>query len=105
MSSDYAKLNDNITRTISLITKVQTSSQEQLGAIEQINDAVSHLDKETQENASVATLAHNVAIQTSTMAQAIVDNANAKEFAGKNTLDNISQKQVHNYKQEEKTIL
>jgi len=83
MSNGYGLLNDNISKTINLITTVQSSSQEQLSAIEQINDAISHLDKETQENASVATLAHNVAIETSSMAQTIVDNANSKEFDGK----------------------
>jgi len=83
MSNGYEILNENISKTISLITNVESASQEQLKGIEQINDAVSQLDEQTQENANVANIAQGIAIETTSMAQTIVDDSNKKEFSGK----------------------
>ena len=60
------------------------SSKEQLAGIEQINDAVTQLDQQTQQNAAVASQTHDVAVVTDEIAKLIVDNANTKEFIGKN---------------------
>ena len=60
------------------------SSKEQLIGIEQINDAVNSLDKQTQQNAQIASQTHNVAVVTDEIAKLVVSNANAKEFNGKN---------------------
>ena len=60
------------------------SSKEQLSGIEQINDAVNQLDRQTQQNANIASQAHDVAIITDEIAKLVVSNANAKEFIGKN---------------------
>jgi methyl-accepting chemotaxis protein len=62
------------------------SSKEQLMGIEQINDAVNQLDQQTQQNAAVASQAHDVAILTDEIAKLIVTNADAKEFHGKETV-------------------
>jgi len=86
MSNGYEILNENISKTINLITNVESASQEQLKGIEQINDAVSQLDKQTQENANVAHIAQNIALETRSMAQTIVDDSNQKEFNGKDNL-------------------
>jgi methyl-accepting chemotaxis protein len=87
MIDGYEHLNANITKTVELIEEVSTASKEQREAIEQINDAVTELDQATQENASVASEASVIARETNVMAQSIVDNANEKEFTGKEDFD------------------
>jgi methyl-accepting chemotaxis protein len=84
MIHGYKELNENISQTINLIQDIEMSSKEQLLGIEQINDAVTQLDQETQQNAAVASQAHDVAVITDEIAKLVVSNANAKEFHGKN---------------------
>ncbi|QKF73544.1 4HB sensor-containing MCP-domain signal transduction protein [Aliarcobacter faecis] len=84
MIKGYKGLNDSINQTINIISDVEMSSKEQLSGIEQINDAVNQLDQQTQQNASIATQAHDVASLTDNIAKLIVKNANEKEFIGKN---------------------
>ena len=84
MIEGYKELNQNITNTINLISDIEMSSKEQLTGIEQINDAVTSLDRQTQQNAQVASQAHNIAVLTDEIAKLIVSNANSKEFEGKN---------------------
>jgi methyl-accepting chemotaxis protein len=60
------------------------SSKEQLSGIEQINDAVTSLDRQTQQNAQIASQTHDVAVITDEIAKLVVSNANEKEFIGKN---------------------
>ncbi|WP_418185827.1 methyl-accepting chemotaxis protein [Aliarcobacter vitoriensis] len=80
----YKDLSENIDATIELIKGVEASSKEQLTGIEQINDTVSSLDSQTQQNAAIATQTYDIAVQTDTMAKLIVANADDKEFVGKN---------------------
>ena len=84
MIEGYKQLNQNITQTINLIQDIEMSSKEQLTWIEQINDAVNSLDQQTQQNAMVASQTHDVAVITDQIAKLIVNDANAKEFEGKN---------------------
>ena len=79
----YKGLNDNISNTIDLISDVESASKEQQAGIEQINDAVNALDRQTQENASIASQSHTVAVETDVIAKLVVSNANEKEFNGK----------------------
>jgi len=44
------------------------------------------LDKQTQENASIAAQANEVSVKTDKIAKLIVSNANEKEFVGKDTI-------------------
>ncbi|RXK01440.1 chemotaxis protein [Arcobacter sp. CECT 8989] len=87
MIQGYSQLNTNISKTIELINEVSSASKEQQVGISQINDAVNSLDKQTQENASVATQTYDIATQTAKISEDIVEDANKKEFDGK---DNIS---------------
>jgi len=57
--------------------------KEQLTGIEQINDAVNELDIQTQQNASVASQTNDIALASDEIAKLIVEDANAKEFIGK----------------------
>ncbi|MGD9623792.1 MAG: methyl-accepting chemotaxis protein [Arcobacter sp.] len=84
MISGYKQLNENISNTINLIQDIEMSSKEQLSGIEQINDAVNQLDQQTQQNAAVANQTQIVAVVTDEIAKLIINDANAKEFVGKN---------------------
>ena len=84
MIDGYKQLNENISQTINLISDIQNASKEQLLGIEQINDAVTQLDQQTQQNAMVASQTHDVAVLTDQIAKLVVTHANEKEFNGKN---------------------
>jgi methyl-accepting chemotaxis protein len=84
MIDGYKQLNQNIMLTTNLISDIQNASKEQLLGIEQINDAVNSLDRQTQQNAVIASQAHDVAVITDDIAKLVVHNANEKEFLGKN---------------------
>ena len=84
MITGYKQLNENISQTINLISDIEMSSKEQLMGIEQINDAVTQLDQQTQQNAAIASQTHEIAVLTDEIAKLVVSNANEKEFIGKN---------------------
>ena len=84
MIEGYKGLNQNISQTISLISDIQNASKEQLHGIEQINIAVNQLDLQTQKNVTIATQTHDIAKITDEIAKLVIENANAKEFIGKN---------------------
>jgi methyl-accepting chemotaxis protein len=86
MIEGYKELNHNISQTINLISDIEMSSKEQLMGIEQINDAVTQLDQQTQKNAMVASETHDVAMITDEIAKLIVNSADEKEFEGKNQI-------------------
>jgi methyl-accepting chemotaxis protein len=87
MIDGYKGLNDSISQTIDLIKDITSSSQEQQRGVEQINNAINSLDKQTQQNASIAGVTNEIASKASTMAKKILENANSKEFAGKNSVE------------------
>ncbi|QKF72262.1 MCP-domain signal transduction protein [Aliarcobacter faecis] len=82
----YKELNLNISETMDLIDDIQNASKEQLTGIEQINDAVNRLDSQTQNNAMVASQAHNVATSTGEISKIIVEYADKNEFIGKDLI-------------------
>jgi methyl-accepting chemotaxis protein len=86
MIQGYAELNENISKTIQIISDIENSSKEQQLGIEQINDSITILDHQTQENASISNKTHDIALETDTIAKLIVKNANEKDFIGKDTV-------------------
>jgi len=86
MIQGYGQLNQNISHTINLISDIEMASKEQLQGIEQINDAVTQLDQQTQQNAMVASQTHDVAVLTDEIAKLVVSNADAKQFVGKDSV-------------------
>ncbi|MGJ0372476.1 methyl-accepting chemotaxis protein [Aliarcobacter cryaerophilus] len=84
MIEGYKNLNSNISSTMNLISDIENASKEQLLGIEQINDAVNQLDQQTQQNAMVASQSHDISLSTDEIAKLIVQDANQKEFEGKN---------------------
>jgi len=83
MIEGYTGLNTNINETLELITSVESASREQQSGIIQINDAITSLDKQTQENASIASQTQNIASETDDIAKMVVADANEKNFIGK----------------------
>ncbi|MCT7464980.1 methyl-accepting chemotaxis protein [Aliarcobacter cryaerophilus] len=100
MIEGYKGLNSSINQTISLIQDITSSSKEQQRGVEQINDAVSSLDKQTQENANIARVASDIAAEASSMAKKILENANSKEFSGKNSVEDDFEKMFKNSKKD-----
>merc|ERR1711916_344552 len=87
MIDGYSNLNNNISKTIELIEDIDSSAKEQKEGIDQINNAIAQLDRKTQENANVAHDAQGIANTTSAIASKIVENADKKEFEGKDNVD------------------
>ncbi|HKM18971.1 MAG TPA: methyl-accepting chemotaxis protein [Aliarcobacter sp.] len=105
MIDGYKGLNSSINQTISLIQDITSSSKEQQKGVEQINDAVSSLDKQTQENANIARVASDIAAEASSMAKKILENANSKEFSGKNSVEDDFVKMFKNNKKDSSSTL
>jgi methyl-accepting chemotaxis protein len=97
MIKGYTGLNENITKTLNLISDVETASNEQKAGIEQINDAINSLDQQTQENASISNKTHEVAVQTDTIAKLVVQTADEKNFPGKENVKAKEFKEDRNY--------
>ena len=87
MLEGYKGLNTDIAKTLELINDVDAASKEQQSGIEQINDAVTQLDQQTQTNASAALETNDIAISTEKLAESIIRKANEKEFRGKDDVE------------------
>ena len=86
MIDGYAALNQNISKTTELITDLESSSKEQQIGVEQINDAITQVDQQTQNNASISSNTLKVAVETDTIAKLVVSSTNEKNFLGKDTI-------------------
>ncbi|MEW6552392.1 MAG: methyl-accepting chemotaxis protein [Campylobacterota bacterium] len=84
MIKGYEELLENITKTTEMIKEISNASKEQEAGITQINDAVTGLDQQTQQNASIASQTREIALQTDAIAKEIVADVINKEFIGKN---------------------
>jgi len=83
MIHGYEGLLENINNSTKMISEISNASKEQETGITQINDAITHLDRQTQENASIAAQTNEIAVQTDTIAKEIVSDTNKKDFLGK----------------------
>ena len=105
MINGYVQLNNDIKKTIDLIEDITTSAHEQKIGVEQINDAINNLDKQTQENAAVARAANTIAQKTSEIAKDILKNTNEKKFEDNSTDFNnelVKKEPVKSQKEEQK---
>ena len=80
MINGYKHLNTNIIQTMDVIRDITETSKEQRTGIEQINDVVNDLDKQTQQNAAVANETQTIAVETSSIANKILEDVNCKRF-------------------------
>jgi len=92
MIDGYKKLNGNIVDTTRLISDIEMASKEQLSGIEQINTAVTQLDTQTQQNARIAAQTHDVSVLMDDISKLIVEDADSKEFEGK---DSVKAKKIN----------
>ncbi|AXH09861.1 MCP-domain signal transduction protein [Malaciobacter halophilus] len=92
MIKGYNHLKEDINKTSILVSDVSNAAKEQESGIVQINDAINNLDQQTQQNALIATQTQEVALNTSTIAKKVVENADEKEFEGKSE---VKAKQLH----------
>jgi methyl-accepting chemotaxis protein len=86
MIKGYETLNESIQKTTQTISTIAEASKEQRTGIEQINDAVTQLDQQTQQNVAISNTTHAIAEQTDEIAKLVVASANEKEFVGKDTI-------------------
>ncbi|MEA3315613.1 MAG: methyl-accepting chemotaxis protein [Campylobacterota bacterium] len=86
MIDGYTHLNESISKTLDLIQNVEMASKEQQVGIQQINDAITQLDQQTQQNAIIASQTQSVAEQTDKIAKLVISKADEKEFNGKNSV-------------------
>jgi methyl-accepting chemotaxis protein len=86
MIKGYESLNENIKQTSELVVEVSNTTKEQSNRVSDINSSISNLDAMTQNNVKIAKETSNIANQTIEMAQKLVDDANSKEFIGKDSL-------------------
>ncbi|QKF81838.1 HAMP domain-containing methyl-accepting chemotaxis protein [Halarcobacter ebronensis] len=105
MIKGYKILNEDIQETTNLISDVENASKEQLSGIEQINIAVNQLDQQTQENAIIASETQDIASLTDQIAKFIVNDANKKEFRGKDNVVAKKNKKEKETKEKSKTTI
>ncbi|WP_044419193.1 methyl-accepting chemotaxis protein [Halarcobacter anaerophilus] len=92
MIEGYEGLNENIKNTLEIISDVEMASKEQSTGIEQINDAVTSLDQQTQENAQIATQTHEISMETDKIAKLIITSVNEKDFINPSKKDEFKNK-------------
>jgi methyl-accepting chemotaxis protein len=80
MIDGYNNLNDNIVKTLELISDVEVASKEQQAGIIQINDSIASLDKATQQNAVEAANINSLATKVSQLATKLTDISNNAKF-------------------------
>ncbi|MGA1933727.1 methyl-accepting chemotaxis protein [Arcobacter sp. YIC-464] len=90
MINEYEIINENIVKTRDIMNNVFDSLKEQKTGIEQINNAVSQIDKATQENASKAQDTMNIADINDQMAKNMVIHTNKTKFFGREEFNSNS---------------
>ncbi len=90
LTRGFEVIAEKIAQTTMLVQDVSNASREQMQGIGQINTAVTQLDQMTQENAKIAAEADTIADTTIDKAQAMVADASAKNFIGKDQMQAAS---------------
>jgi len=85
MIQGFTSLENKIVDTSKLIEDVTTAAKEQTLGMRQIADAVSLLDKFTQENASIADQTNSIAKETQSIASDVVNSVDQNNFEGKDS--------------------
>ncbi|MDX4058742.1 methyl-accepting chemotaxis protein [Aliarcobacter skirrowii] len=88
MIEGYTELLENIDKQTQTINEIALASKEQEAGITQINDAVTGLDQQTQNNASIAAHTKSIATNADAVAKKIVSDSKSKEFIGKQEIEN-----------------
>jgi len=96
LTKGFEVIADKIEKTSELVRDVSDAGREQMQGISQINTAITQLDQMTQQNAKIATEADSIANATIEKAELMVNDANSKNFVGK---ENIKSQVSHVKKQ------
>jgi methyl-accepting chemotaxis protein len=86
MIKGYEELLENINNTTQIIAEISTASKEQQAGISQINDAINNLDKQTQENANIATLVKTLSSTADKISKQIIADVLNNKFDGKDEI-------------------
>ncbi|PRM99057.1 HAMP domain-containing methyl-accepting chemotaxis protein [Aliarcobacter cryaerophilus] len=92
MIQGYTELLENIEKQSQTINEIATASKEQQAGITQINDAVTGLDQQTQQNANIASDTKTIAINADSIAKKIVSDSHNKQFVGKEDVEKENKK-------------
>ena len=92
MIQGYTELLENIEKQTQTINEIATASKEQQAGISQINDAVTGLDQQTQQNANIASDTKTIAINADNIAKKIVSDSHNKQFVGKEDVEKENKK-------------
>ena len=92
MIEGYSKLNENVSNTIELILNIETISKKQLIDIERLNQSMTQLDKQTQNNSNIAHETQDIANITKSIANDILKSVDEKEFINKDNIKLDKQK-------------
>ncbi|MBI3873877.1 MAG: hypothetical protein HY307_02540 [Arcobacter sp.] len=80
MIHGYEELLSHIQKTTQMIGHIANASKEQEKGITQINDAITSLDRQTQQNAAIASQTQEIAVKTDSIAKEIISDVNLKQF-------------------------
>jgi len=80
MLNGFNNLDEKIKKTTYLVEDVTNSAKEQMIGIEQINDAISHLDGVTQENSQVANKIKKTSDKVNNLSVDLLHNVKSKKF-------------------------
>ena len=83
MIEGYGKLDEGIQKTTSIIQEISTTSDEEKQGILLIDNNIQELERATQENSNSANKTKEIAINSTLMAQEIVEDVNKANFIGK----------------------
>ena len=88
MIKGYKELLENIHNTTQIISEIAIASKEQQAGINQINDAVTSLDRQTQENANIAALVKTLSTTADDISKEIINEVLSNNFIGKEEILN-----------------
>ena len=89
MIKGYDELLENINKSTIMIKTITTSSSVQEKGIVEVNSIINDLDSQTKLNGSIMDQTYDIAIQTDKIAKNIFNEANNKNFIGKDEIMKI----------------
>lgn len=89
MIKGYDELLENINKSTIMIKTITTSSSVQEKGIVEVNNIINDLDSQTKLNGSIMDQTYDIAIQTDKIAKNIFNEANNKNFIGKDEIMKI----------------
>jgi methyl-accepting chemotaxis protein len=102
MADSFRTLGEKISTTTDLVQNVTETSNNQLKVVQQLDEDMGSIDSSSQENASVAGVANQIAVETKEIADSVVNKVNAQQFEGKDNIQVRSKVRDENYQGPEK---